>query len=449
MDEPGALDEVSELIGVEAEPLVAHPLPVLLAVVGNHLDHEEAAARAQDPEDLVDDGPGARRMVEGEDRQGDVEVGVGDGQLLELARSDVGVLAAPDAFPRGGEHVVRAVDGHDPGDEGAQRRGDASGAAAEVSDDGVRVEEREEGYEIGTGAEELVPQVVPVPGGRREELLAPEAALPQDLGQPGPVAPDDRIPAELGTQETPERVLVGRRPGTPVEVGRPLSPGPDPVALRQDLEVAADRRLGELEHRAEVSHGELVLVEDGEQAATGEVGDDRGAFQDLGAGGHGRGERDSRIASIRESGSKDILGVRLRQVFGQYTPVVASRPAGFSLLEAVFALAVLGVALLVSMSFLTHRARFADDLEVHRDALRTLAVAQEAWRAGISVPTTPTPGGLDRVWEVDMPEGAMLWTEQRSTDDPALRALDFVIRYPASGRFREVRITTLVEGGVP
>jgi prepilin-type N-terminal cleavage/methylation domain-containing protein len=63
-------------------------------------------------------------------------------------------------------------------------------------------------------------------------------------------------------------------------------------------------------------------------------------------------------------------------------PSGAGRPHGFTLLEALIALAVLGVALLLGMALVIQLPRDVRRLDAEREAVRAMEVSLEAMRAG-------------------------------------------------------------------
>src|SRR3954451_8239543 len=64
-------------------------------------------------------------------------------------------------------------------------------------------------------------------------------------------------------------------------------------------------------------------------------------------------------------------------------PSRAGRPHGFTLLEAVVGLAILGVALLLGMALVIQLPRDIRRLDAERQAMRAMEASLEAMRAGI------------------------------------------------------------------
>ncbi|MFL6260237.1 MAG: type II secretion system protein [Thermoanaerobaculia bacterium] len=64
-------------------------------------------------------------------------------------------------------------------------------------------------------------------------------------------------------------------------------------------------------------------------------------------------------------------------------PPRAGRPAGFTLVEALIALTVLGIALLLAMALVIQIPRDIRRLDAEREAMRAMEASLEAMRAGI------------------------------------------------------------------
>lgn len=70
-------------------------------------------------------------------------------------------------------------------------------------------------------------------------------------------------------------------------------------------------------------------------------------------------------------------------------PSRAGRPHGFTLLEAVVALAILGVALLLGMALVIQLPRDVRRLDAEREAMHAMEASLEAMRAGV-LPIEPS-----------------------------------------------------------
>jgi prepilin-type N-terminal cleavage/methylation domain-containing protein len=113
---------------------------------------------------------------------------------------------------------------------------------------------------------------------------------------------------------------------------------------------------------------------------------------------------------------------------------------GFSLLEALIALSILGIALLMGMSLLLQEPRIVRRLDAQREALRTLEATLEAVRAG-AVPLVPARIGVPGPGR---PGGTMVWLEVEPAEPPGLYAVTARVRYTLQGEVRERSLETLV-----
>ena len=83
----------SHLLVAEPEPDVAHLLPVLLAIVRQHVADQQPPAGLQHARGFAQRGRRVRHVVQHEQQRGGVELAVVDRQRLELAAPDVDVRA--------------------------------------------------------------------------------------------------------------------------------------------------------------------------------------------------------------------------------------------------------------------------------------------------------------------------------------------------------------------
>src|SRR5690606_21794012 len=174
--------------------------------------------------------------------------------------------------------------------------GHVPGPAPEIADGPPVVQERKEGEQLRAPPEELAAQPVPFAGSRREELLRPRPAQREDRLDPARVLLRDLQPRELLPDQTPEppRRRVEARLDQTVETTRAVRTHGDPPLVGQDLEVTADRRLRELEHRTQLAHRQLVTLEDAEEPRPRRVGQRRQPVED----------RHLRLHTIRPAGWK-------------------------------------------------------------------------------------------------------------------------------------------------
>src|SRR6185503_19703152 len=90
---------------------------------------------------------------------------------LEPAATELDVFDVAKASPRGLQHRRRVVHGDDAANARRERVGHLAGAAAEIADDRVVVEEPEQREQMEAASEELLTETVPLSCRRREELL--------------------------------------------------------------------------------------------------------------------------------------------------------------------------------------------------------------------------------------------------------------------------------------
>jgi Tfp pilus assembly protein PilV len=116
------------------------------------------------------------------------------------------------------------------------------------------------------------------------------------------------------------------------------------------------------------------------------------------------------------------------------------------LIEALVAVAIVGIALLFVVGLLAHEARLTARAAGQRDAFRLLEAALEGIRAG-AVPledatySDPLPPFLP----VPVRRGAVLWIEVEKAGDPPVKDLWQVtatVRYRAGRDILERRVTT-------
>ena len=137
----------------------------------------------------------------------------------------------------------------------------------------------------GPGARELGAYAVPLSGGGREERLRRRAAVLEHAFGAHQILPRRRRGADLVAHELPQpaRRWVERRPGHRITAARTFGTRRNPPFVGERLEVPAHGALRELERDAQLTHGELVPVEQQEQPTPGRIGERREAIED-GAG---------------------------------------------------------------------------------------------------------------------------------------------------------------------
>jgi hypothetical protein len=157
-------------------------------------------------------------------------------------------------------------------DVGGQERGGGAGAAAEVGDDPLVREQRQERGEPEVVAEHLAAQRVPVAGHASKEGVRVGVAGGEDALEALPVLVGEGGLFGVVAQEGPERAgLVGEVAGEAQEGGGALVAALDPAGGVEGLEVSADGGLGELEEARELSDAELLLLQEAQEADAGGV----------------------------------------------------------------------------------------------------------------------------------------------------------------------------------
>jgi prepilin-type N-terminal cleavage/methylation domain-containing protein len=121
-----------------------------------------------------------------------------------------------------------------------------------------------------------------------------------------------------------------------------------------------------------------------------------------------------------------------------------SSQSGFSLLEVLIALAILGIALLMGMSLLLQAPRVQRRLDARRDAMLAAESALELIRAG-AVPLLP--GRLDApaaATGVELPSGTALWLDVVPVSPAGLYEVKVEVRYVVQGQMRDLDLETMV-----
>jgi prepilin-type N-terminal cleavage/methylation domain-containing protein len=121
-------------------------------------------------------------------------------------------------------------------------------------------------------------------------------------------------------------------------------------------------------------------------------------------------------------------------------------PRGFSLVETLVALALVAVALLVTVGLFTQAARAERRLAAHRQAQATVETVLELVRAG-AIPLAPLEWGWDELEGaplLDPPVRARLQVEVEGTEVPDLYRVAVLLRYPVRGFLQERRLESLV-----
>ena len=282
---PASVEHPVQVIVREPEPDVTHLLPVALAVVRQHVGDDDPAARFQRPCHVGDGLPRFGHMMQHEHHRRHVEPVVVDRQRLEIAPPEIDVVETGESPLGGLQHRRRRIDRDHAADKGRKRRADLAGAAAEIADDPIAVGERRQRSKMHAFAEQLVPQSIPLACRRREELLRFRAPLGERCLKPSMILRGRRRGSDLFANQQPEPARSGVElvPGHRVEVARAFGARGNPTAVGQRFQMAAGRRLRELHDAAELRHGQLVPIEQQQNAAAGRIGE-RGQVVEDGRG---------------------------------------------------------------------------------------------------------------------------------------------------------------------
>lgn len=120
-----------------------------------------------------------------------------------------------------------------------------------------------------------------------------------------------------------------------------------------------------------------------------------------------------------------------------------SSQSGFSLLEVLVALAILGVALLMGMSLLLQAPRVQRRLDARRDAMLAAESTLELIRAG-AVPLLAGRIDAPAAAGVELPSGTALWLDVVPVSPAGLYEVKVEVRYVVQGQVRDVDLETMV-----
>lgn len=120
---------------------------------------------------------------------------------------------------------------------------------------------------------------------------------------------------------------------------------------------------------------------------------------------------------------------------------------GFSLIEALVALTLIGVTLLLAMALLAQEPGLARRLSAQEEALMVLNAAQESIRAGRRIPAEAAPFPWQDLFEpgfaLAAAEDIEVWTDRLPSDVRGLDRLVLTLRWRAGGRAYERTVHTL------
>lgn len=118
------------------------------------------------------------------------------------------------------------------------------------------------------------------------------------------------------------------------------------------------------------------------------------------------------------------------------------RQRGFSLIEALVALAIVGLTMTVGMSLLAQESDLARRLRAHREAMQIIESTLEAVRAGL-IPLTS--GRLQLPVASTQTDALVLWLEVRPrTEPPGLSEVLVEARYVVGSQTLRRGVWTMV-----
>jgi hypothetical protein len=178
------------------------------------------------------------------------------------------------SLPRRRQHRVRFIDRDHFLDERGEGLCDATGAAAEVGNFPPLVEQSKQG-DIGATTEQLEPHPIPIARRRGEELLrfgvtSGEHGLSAAYVLFRGVGVHDLIAHQV--PEAAARAVETVR-GEAIVSARPLGARIDPAFGAQDLQMAADSRLRQLEDRLQLVYRQLITLQGEQQPAPRWIGE--------------------------------------------------------------------------------------------------------------------------------------------------------------------------------
>ena len=208
-------------------------------------------------------------MVEHENHDRGVELGIVERQRLEFAAPDLGVWQIAKAAPCCLKHLAAAVHADRVRHERRKRRTRSTSAAAEIADDPARIHQCGNRLQGAPGTEQLTAEPIPLARGRRKKFLRLRPAPRQYAFQTPHVLVSARRGSDLIAQQRPEpaRVRIPIAHRERVIPARPVASRRHPVGIGERLQVAAHGRLRKLQHGAEFRHRQFVTLQDEEHPA--------------------------------------------------------------------------------------------------------------------------------------------------------------------------------------
>jgi len=120
------------------------------------------------------------------------------------------------------------------------------------------------------------------------------------------------------------------------------------------------------------------------------------------------------------------------------------RPRGFTLIEVLVALAILGVALLMGLALVLQHPRIVKRTDGERQAYRALESTLEAVRAGVIPLASARLDGFATAVGTPAPKDLTIWMAVSPTDLPGLYHVALRATYTVLREKHEKRLQTLV-----
>ena len=127
-------------------------------------------------------------------------------------------------------------------------------------------------------------------------------------------------------------------------------------------------------------------------------------------------------------------------------PKHISAKLGFTLVETLVALVLLGVAMLLTLSLIFQEPRTLRRLAAHEEAFLALEATLEAVRAGLRVPPDRQPVDLESLYQPEelIAQDLEIWTERELASSGGLYRVTLTARYRVDRQRFDRTLETLV-----
>ena len=117
--------------------------------------------------------------------------------------------------------------------------------------------------------------------------------------------------------------------------------------------------------------------------------------------------------------------------------------AGFSLIEALVGLTLIGVALLLSMALLAQQPGVERRLAAHHEALLAMKSELEGLRSALVL---PADGELDPAGRPPpaSAESLRIWVDVEARPEPSLYEVEVLSRYAVGGKTYELKLRSMI-----